>query len=126
MLTGPISLHTQTAIFIAEQMTSAKFTVKPVSGQNLITCEGMGLTNPHYQEFLKGGPPKEPTLVVEVAAPQQFAASNKRAPNPKQKEKQNDKRHQRSQGEPSSVRKGQAHGDEEGEEEEEEEEENGE
>lgn len=43
---GPVTLHTQTAIHIAEIMTEAKFKVEKVSEkQNIIECEGIGLEN---------------------------------------------------------------------------------
>jgi RNA 3'-terminal phosphate cyclase (ATP) len=60
MLCGPVSLHTKTAIYCAEQMTDAKFTITPLEapdnddekkasseGPSLITCEGMGFINPN-------------------------------------------------------------------------------
>ncbi|KAG9025382.1 hypothetical protein FRB95_010223 [Tulasnella sp. JGI-2019a] len=40
---GPLSLHTQTAIWIAETMTDAKFTVTEADGRCTITCSGIGL-----------------------------------------------------------------------------------
>ena len=44
---GPLTLHTQTAIAIAEQLTTAKFTVKPgdeAAGEPcVIKCQGAGL-----------------------------------------------------------------------------------
>jgi len=50
LLTGPLTLHTETAIHVAERLTGAKFKVTPSPGtQNswLITCRGIGLRNPH-------------------------------------------------------------------------------
>jgi len=48
VLCGPITLHTQTAIHIAETLTAAKFQVKEVNkNTNLIECEGIGLENHH-------------------------------------------------------------------------------
>ncbi|NXC18532.1 RTCA cyclase, partial [Corythaeola cristata] len=50
---GPITLHTQTAIHFAEQLTKAKFTVKkseeedPSKDTYIIECEGMGMINPN-------------------------------------------------------------------------------
>ncbi|XP_068176524.1 RNA 3'-terminal phosphate cyclase [Antennarius striatus] len=50
--TGAVTLHTQTAIHIAEQLTQAKFTItkseEQLSGSvtYIIECEGSGLTNP--------------------------------------------------------------------------------
>eukprot|EP00475_Leptophrys_vorax_P017144 TRINITY_DN2369_c0_g1_i2.p1 TRINITY_DN2369_c0_g1~~TRINITY_DN2369_c0_g1_i2.p1 ORF type:complete len:157 (-),score=43.05 TRINITY_DN2369_c0_g1_i2:76-546(-) len=62
-LSGPVSLHTKTAIYCAEQLTSAKFSITPVSSNqededddekkkqdsttNLIVCEAMGFHNPN-------------------------------------------------------------------------------
>ena len=44
MRTGPLTLHTETAIDIAEKFTGVKFEVKKDSGDSfLIECEGMGL-----------------------------------------------------------------------------------
>ncbi|XP_013407646.1 RNA 3'-terminal phosphate cyclase [Lingula anatina] len=46
IMCGPISLHTETAIHVAQQMTQAKFEVKQIQGETWqITCEGMGLEN---------------------------------------------------------------------------------
>ncbi|KAI0928221.1 hypothetical protein AcW1_005532 [Taiwanofungus camphoratus] len=43
--TGPLTLHTKTAIWVAEQLTSAKFEVnEEPEGQTVIECEGMGYT----------------------------------------------------------------------------------
>jgi len=50
LLCGPITLHTETAIHIAETLTGARFRVCPSPGtQNtwLISCTGIGLVNPH-------------------------------------------------------------------------------
>ena len=47
---GPLSLHTQTAIYFAEKMTSARFTVTPVEGSDsafYIECVGAALFNKH-------------------------------------------------------------------------------
>ncbi|KAF9492274.1 RNA 3'-terminal phosphate cyclase [Pleurotus eryngii] len=42
VLTGPISLHTRTAIWLAEKLTEAKFSVvEQPSGQCVISCEGI-------------------------------------------------------------------------------------
>ncbi|XP_071952221.1 RNA 3'-terminal phosphate cyclase-like [Antedon mediterranea] len=52
LLCGPISLHTQTAIHIAEQLTKAKFTVTPAAGKEacfMIECQGIGLQNTALQ-----------------------------------------------------------------------------
>ena len=44
--TGPVTLHTQTAIHIAQLMTQAKFTITKLDGEvNLLECEGIGLEN---------------------------------------------------------------------------------
>ncbi|XP_077981104.1 RNA 3'-terminal phosphate cyclase-like [Glandiceps talaboti] len=47
VMSGPITLHTETAISVAEMLTQAKFTITPVSGteKNMIECQGIGLTN---------------------------------------------------------------------------------
>lgn len=39
---GEISLHTQTAIHVATQMTGAEFTIVPAGSHNTITCNGIG------------------------------------------------------------------------------------
>ncbi|XP_052776734.1 RNA 3'-terminal phosphate cyclase-like [Mya arenaria] len=45
---GPLTLHTETAIHIATQLTEAKFTVHKISAsQTVIECEGIGLQNPN-------------------------------------------------------------------------------
>uniref|UniRef100_A0A8D0HHU7 RNA 3'-terminal phosphate cyclase n=1 Tax=Sphenodon punctatus TaxID=8508 RepID=A0A8D0HHU7_SPHPU len=49
--TGPITLHTQTAIHFAEQLTKAKFTVTKSEDEDstkdtyIIECQGMGMIN---------------------------------------------------------------------------------
>jgi RNA 3'-terminal phosphate cyclase (ATP) len=46
--TGPLTLHTKTAIWVAEQLTDAKFEIeKDPSGQYKIHCQGIGLEAPH-------------------------------------------------------------------------------
>ncbi|XP_007901105.1 RNA 3'-terminal phosphate cyclase [Callorhinchus milii] len=51
---GPVTLHTQTAIHFAEMLTKAKFTVNKSSEQEpgqesfTIECEGIGMTNPNF------------------------------------------------------------------------------
>ena len=98
LLTGPISLHTQTAIFVAEQMTQATFIVKPLSElTNLITCEGSGLTNPHYQEFLNEGASAKTQLplMAEVIMPRKSGGSGggtRRDANKRSKTKEKDKK----------------------------------
>ncbi|KZT03568.1 RNA 3'-terminal phosphate cyclase [Laetiporus sulphureus 93-53] len=50
--TGPLTLHTKTAIWVAEQLTDAKFTVQEqVEGtaQCLIQCDGIGYTPQHHE-----------------------------------------------------------------------------
>ena len=47
ILTGPLTLHTETAIYIATQFTEAKFSIIPVtpgvkSTNNIIQCHGVG------------------------------------------------------------------------------------
>jgi len=48
---GPITMHTKTAMHIAEKITKAKFNVKEVDKGNgggcIIECEGIGLVNEH-------------------------------------------------------------------------------
>ncbi|XP_038601738.1 RNA 3'-terminal phosphate cyclase [Tachyglossus aculeatus] len=52
--TGPITLHTQTAIHFAEQLTKAKFTINKSEDEDdssqetyIIECQGIGMTNPN-------------------------------------------------------------------------------
>lgn len=51
--TGAVTLHTQTAIHIAEQLTQAKFTITKCDDElssnvaYIIECDGSGATNPH-------------------------------------------------------------------------------
>ncbi|XP_064004317.1 RNA 3'-terminal phosphate cyclase [Pogoniulus pusillus] len=51
---GPITLHTQTAIHFAEQLTKAKFTVTkseeddPSKDTYIIECQGMGMINSNF------------------------------------------------------------------------------
>lgn len=47
ILTGPLTLHTQTAIYIANELTQANFDVIPIKRdnevvKNIIQCEGIG------------------------------------------------------------------------------------
>jgi RNA 3'-terminal phosphate cyclase (ATP) len=47
ILTGPLSLHTETAIYIATEFTDAKFSIIPVETgntctKNIIQCHGIG------------------------------------------------------------------------------------
>lgn len=43
---GPVTLHTETAIHVATQLTQAKFKIDRISaGQTVIECEGIGLQN---------------------------------------------------------------------------------
>ncbi|NXN99905.1 RTCA cyclase, partial [Rhinopomastus cyanomelas] len=49
---GPVTLHTQTAIHFAEKITGSKFTLEkldndPHKETYLIECQGMGMTNPN-------------------------------------------------------------------------------
>uniref|UniRef100_A0A673ND89 RNA 3'-terminal phosphate cyclase n=1 Tax=Sinocyclocheilus rhinocerous TaxID=307959 RepID=A0A673ND89_9TELE len=52
MRTGPITLHTQTAIHMAEQLTNAKFVIRKAEDEHgnndtyIIECQGVGATNP--------------------------------------------------------------------------------
>lgn len=43
--TGPLSLHTKTAIHIAELITKVKFNVTEDGSTNIIECDGIGLEN---------------------------------------------------------------------------------
>ena len=53
---GPITLHTETAIYIAEKLLRAKFEIKPVNPDEadckkfpcFIECEGIGKLNPNF------------------------------------------------------------------------------
>ncbi|XP_071811302.1 RNA 3'-terminal phosphate cyclase-like isoform X2 [Apostichopus japonicus] len=48
VLSGPLTMHTKTAIYTAELLTKAKFKVSPVGGNSrceLIECTGIGLKN---------------------------------------------------------------------------------
>ncbi|XP_077928825.1 RNA 3'-terminal phosphate cyclase isoform X5 [Halichoerus grypus] len=51
--TGPVTLHTQTAIHFAEQLAKAKFSVKKSEDEDaskdtyVIECQGIGMTNPY-------------------------------------------------------------------------------
>ncbi|KAM6973096.1 RNA 3'-terminal phosphate cyclase [Aplochiton taeniatus] len=51
--TGPVTLHTQTAIHVAEQLTQAKFTLSKSedeigsSDTYIIECQGAGIANPY-------------------------------------------------------------------------------
>uniref|UniRef100_A0A8C2AUV9 RNA 3'-terminal phosphate cyclase n=1 Tax=Cyprinus carpio TaxID=7962 RepID=A0A8C2AUV9_CYPCA len=52
MRTGPITLHTQTAIHVAEQLTNAKFVIHKSEDEHakdtyIIECQGVGATNPN-------------------------------------------------------------------------------
>ncbi|XP_058833929.1 RNA 3'-terminal phosphate cyclase [Topomyia yanbarensis] len=48
--TEPLTLHTQTAIFVAELMTKAKFAVhEQEDGSFIIQCDGIGITNQYHQ-----------------------------------------------------------------------------
>jgi len=45
--TGPLTLHTKTAIWVAEQLTDAKFEIdEDSSGTITITCQGIGFKAP--------------------------------------------------------------------------------
>jgi len=48
LVTGPVTLHTETAIHIAEKLTNAKFKIENCADNNqawVISCEGIGLVN---------------------------------------------------------------------------------
>jgi len=44
--TGPLTLHTRTAIWVAEYLTQAKFEIKEASGVTTMTCYGIGFKAP--------------------------------------------------------------------------------
>jgi len=49
-----LTLHTQTAIWVAEKMTDAKFTIQAQSdGTNIIECQGIGYENPNIEAKLE-------------------------------------------------------------------------
>lgn len=49
-LTGPLTLHTQTAIYVVEQFTNARYKIHPVSEvTNIIECQGIGLEPPNFK-----------------------------------------------------------------------------
>ncbi|KAI0332099.1 RNA 3'-terminal phosphate cyclase [Cubamyces sp. BRFM 1775] len=50
---GPLTLHTRTAIWVAEQMTEAKFNVEETEGFAMIECEGIGF-DPMRQTLPQG------------------------------------------------------------------------
>eukprot|EP00092_Neocalanus_flemingeri_P019123 GFUD01020714.1.p1 GENE.GFUD01020714.1~~GFUD01020714.1.p1 ORF type:complete len:405 (+),score=120.76 GFUD01020714.1:115-1329(+) len=50
LVTGPVTLHTETAIHIAEKLTKARFKIDNCPENNrawVITCQGVGLVNHH-------------------------------------------------------------------------------
>eukprot|EP00743_Colponemidia_sp_Colp-15_P004574 GILK01004931.1.p1 GENE.GILK01004931.1~~GILK01004931.1.p1 ORF type:complete len:374 (+),score=61.32 GILK01004931.1:33-1124(+) len=44
---GPLSLHTETAIYIAKQFTNANFTVRKEEENFVVECDGIGFENRH-------------------------------------------------------------------------------
>lgn len=46
---GPLTMHTKTAIYVVEQMTSIKYTIIEDGPTNIIECNGLGFEN----SFLK-------------------------------------------------------------------------
>jgi len=51
---GELTLHTQTAIWVAELLTEAKFrTTRQEDGTNIIQCQGVGLQNPNIDSKLE-------------------------------------------------------------------------
>jgi len=51
-LTGPLTLHTQTAIYVVEQFTNARYKIHPVSEvTNIIECQGIGLEPPNFKHL---------------------------------------------------------------------------
>lgn len=49
--TGPLTMHTKTAIFVIEQMTNAKFTVIEDGLTNIIECVGLGIENTCMKKY---------------------------------------------------------------------------
>ena len=50
LVTGPVTLHTETAIHVAEKMTKATFKIENCPENNrawVIKCQGIGLLNSH-------------------------------------------------------------------------------
>ena len=55
ILTGPLTLHTETAIYIATQLTEAKFCISPVKDGDtnsnvIIKCNGIGYKTPWFKD----------------------------------------------------------------------------
>lgn len=51
ILSGPITLHTETAIHVAKLLTQAQFKIEKLSETTtMIECEGIGLENSQYQQ----------------------------------------------------------------------------
>ena len=48
--TGPLTLHTETAIYFAQKLTDAKFVVNKVDSCNIIECTGIGFKNKFLAE----------------------------------------------------------------------------
>ena len=54
---GPVTLHTETAMYVTEQLIGVKFTIKPADPARedckkypcFIECEGIGKLNPHFK-----------------------------------------------------------------------------
>jgi len=46
--TGPITLHTETAIHVASQLCDAKFRISQDGAGHVIECQGIGWRNPHF------------------------------------------------------------------------------
>jgi len=53
ILTGPISMHTKTAIHFSELLTGAKFGIEKQKGgrMNIISCRGIGYINKYYDDL---------------------------------------------------------------------------
>lgn len=50
--TGPLTLHTKTAIHIAEMITKVKFNVFEDGSTNIIECNGIGLENKFLNKWV--------------------------------------------------------------------------
>ncbi|XP_045501891.1 RNA 3'-terminal phosphate cyclase [Colias croceus] len=50
VLVGDVTLHTQTAIHIAETIAKVKFSIRPEGSENMIECNGLGFVNNNIPE----------------------------------------------------------------------------
>ncbi|KAL6309165.1 RNA 3'-terminal phosphate cyclase [Sparassis latifolia] len=60
--TGPLTLHTRTAIWIAEHLTEAKFEIEEPRGV-IIRCDGIGYTSDDFQQP-SNHPPPSPSSAI--------------------------------------------------------------